>query len=179
MYNRPTVQNYYQNSEVTENIISPMSNNTSEHLTPENRYCQTSNMFEYLETPNLTHTDTIGMLFPPATQLIHLVERSPQWDWEEGGTTVLLIFPQPLSSNTYYFVQFGREFVEGEFITPTVLRCKAPPKPEGIYSITVFWNQTHQITHPADFEYKKNIIAKKSKFNLHFILIFLVFFHFL
>lgn len=157
---RPVGQHYYQPESVAETIL-PISNN--ERLAPDpNRYCQPhSHMFEYLNGPSLAPTD-MNLLFP-VNQFIHLVELSPHWDWEEGGTTVLLIFPQPLSTNTLFYVNFGNIQVNGEFITPTVLRCKSPPRPEGIYSVTVNWNQTHQITHGVDFEYKKNFTTKTSK----------------
>ena len=102
------------------------------------------------------------MLFP-VNQLVQLVDISPNWDWEEGGATVLLIFPQPLMTTTLFSCHFGESQVPGEFITPTVLRCKAPAQEAGVYTLIVYWNHNQQVSHGVNFEFKRNLNTISSE----------------
>ena len=104
-----------------------------------------------------------------ASLKVSVIDFSPEWDFTKGGAKVIVCispsFEISEAFNDNLTVDFGGIAVPARMIQPGVIKCYAPPHPQGLVKLAVLWNGTC-ISKPNTvnlFEFRKKQSDKKKK----------------
>ena len=114
-----------------------------------------------------------GNISDISSELLNIVDFSPEWDFTKGGTKVILCVNPVLdladSFSEKLQVSFGGVKVPAYLIQPGVIKCNAPQHPQGYVKLSISQNGTC-ISKPNKitlFEFRKQQSVKKQRRGIH------------
>ena len=98
---------------------------------------------------------------------VHILDFSPDWDFVTGGAKVLICLDRDVPTDAGDIrAKFGTVEVQVERMTPTVLRCRAPPCAAGSVELCLMLkrgSESQQLSGVSAFTYKtKNQVFAHS-----------------
>jgi len=141
--------------ELVNSFITPNENGTC--FSSDEKYTLPTSLSSVSETQDMSSSSVPNML----GRLAKITDFSPEWDYSEGGSKMLIMGPD-FHSGLNYFCMFDQVEVPAELVQDGVLRCRIPNHYQpGVVSFCVTRGNYRLFSEVFNFEYRNREIPNE------------------